>query len=379
MRDSMKWGIIWILCGCLLMAMDRQVYGEEVTIESAEESIWELYDFAQVDANISDRADNLKFSDLVKDLTKGDFKSCIKNIKTLAKETLFSELLYNKSAILKILLLAVISAVFSNISVILERTEILETGFFITYILMITILISSFNVMSDMIMDVTTDVTEFIKIVIPSMVLSVGLCSGQASALGFGEITLFLIFIGEVVIKKVILPAVKLFVIIMTINNIMAENYFSKFGSILKSFIAWFLKFFMGVILGIDIIKGMILPGIDMAGKNVAGKLINLIPGASSVTAAGNILLSTASVVKNAIGGASIIILLLIVLVPVIKMLIFVAVYKVTAAMIQPVADKRITKCVDATADGVVMLNKILLTQVIMMSLSIAILCMVTS
>jgi hypothetical protein len=77
-----------------------------------------------------------------------------------------------------------------------------------------------------------------------------------------------------------------------------------------------FLKIFTGVVLGLNLIKGMILPGIDMVGKSVAVKAINLLPGAKEFTSAGEVFLSTASVIKNAIGGAGIIVLFLILLVP---------------------------------------------------------------
>ncbi len=131
--------------------------------------------------------------------------------------------------------------------------------------------------------------------------------------------------------------------------------------------------------MGIQIIKGMILPGIDLAGKNTAIKLLNLIPGAEEINTAGSIFLSSASVIKNAIGGASILILVMIVAVPAVKMFVFVIAYRITAALIQPMTDRRISGCVDSVADSVMLLNKVLITQFIMLSLSIAVLCMVTS
>lgn len=359
--------------------------GEVMAAEEAEENtdyygeILDLYDFADIDKELEDKAVDYSFSDIVEVLIKGDFKPAVTMIREIIQSRFFYEILYHKNALIKIILLAVISAMFSNISVILNKTEISETGFYITYILMITILISSFQIMSGVLYDVTEEVTSFIQIMIPSLVLSVGLCCGQATALGFGEIALFVIYIGEMLIKNIVLPMIKLYVIIMAVNHLLTEDYLSKFGEIFKGFVLWFLKFFTGVVMGINIIKGMILPGIDLAGKNTAVKLMNLIPGAQELTAAGSIFLSSASVIKNAIGGAAIIILVIITIVPAVKMLVFVAAYKITAALIQPVADRRIAKCVDSAADGVMLLNKVLMTQVIMLSLSLAVLCMVTT
>lgn len=365
----------------LVLSGAEKVRAEDMAQEDGQdyEELLNLYDLTDIDAKIKEKIGDYSLSEIIGALIKGDFSQTLTMLKDTILSQFFSEVLYNRYALIKIILLAVISAMFSNISIILDRREISETGFFITYLLMITILIGSFQVMSNMLDLVVQDIASFIKIIIPAMVLSAGLCSGQATALGFGEIALFTIYIGEILIRNVVLPLIKLYVILMVVNNLMDEDYLSKFGGIFKSFVLWFLKFFTGVVMGIQIIKGMILPGIDLAGKNTALKLLNLIPGAEEINAAGSIFLSSASVIKNAVGGAAILILVMIIAVPAVKMFVFVIAYRITAALIQPMSDRRISGCVDSVADSVMLLNKVLITQFIMLSLSIAVLCMVTS
>lgn len=373
--------MLTVLIVVLILSGAEKVRAENMAQEDEQnyEELLDLYDLTDIDAEIKEKIGNYSFSEIIGALIKGDFSQTLTMLKDTILSQFFSEVLYNRYALIKIILLAVISAMFSNISIILDRREISETGFFITYLLMITILIGSFQVMSDMLDLVVQDISSFIKIIIPAMVLSAGLCSGQATALGFGEIALFTIYIGEILIRNVVLPLIKLYVILMVVNNLMDEDYLSKFGGIFKSFVLWFLKFFTGVVMGIQIIKGMILPGIDLAGKNTAIKLLNLIPGVEEINAAGSIFLSSASVIKNAVGGAAILILVMIIAVPAVKMFVFVIAYRITAALIQPISDRRISGCVDSVADSVMLLNKVLITQFIMLSLSIAVLCMVTS
>ncbi len=381
MKKTFCFCVLTVLILFLVLSEAQKIRAEDMAQEDAQdyEEILNLYDLTDIDVEIKEKIGNYSFSEIIGALIKGDFSQTLTMLKDTVLSQFFNEVLYNRYALIKIILLAVISAMFSNISIILDRREISETGFFITYLLMITILIGSFQVMSDMLDSVVQDVSSFIKIIIPAMVLSAGLCSGQATALGFGEIALFTIYIGEILVRNVVLPFIKLYVILMAVNNLMDEDYLSKFGGIFKSFVLWFLKFFTGVVMGIQIIKGMILPGIDLAGKNTAIKLLNLIPGAEEINTAGSIFLSSASVIKNAIGGASILILVMIVAVPAVKMFVFVIAYRITAALIQPMTDRRISGCVDSVADSVMLLNKVLITQFIMLSLSIAVLCMVTS
>ncbi|MDY5578085.1 MAG: stage III sporulation protein AE [Lachnospiraceae bacterium] len=352
---------------------------KEIFASQEDTNLLDLYDFSEVDEKLEKYNQSYSFQEIVTTLMQGDFSQSLSMVKEEFIDLFFQELLYHKYAMIKIMILAVISAMFTNLSLLIEKTDISEMGFFITYILMATSLIESFRVILDMVYEVTDNITGFIEIVIPSMVLSVGLCSGQATALGFGEIALFLIYAGEIIIRNILLPAVLFYVIIMIINNLMKEDYLSKFGGVFKGFVLWFLKCFTGLVMGLNLIKGMILPGVDSAGKNTVVKIANLIPGMEDFTSAGSVFMSSAVIVKNAVGGAVILILVLIVAVPCIKMLVFVVTYKITAALIQPMTDGRISGCVDATATGVLLLNKVVITQVIMLSLSVAILCIVTN
>ena len=359
-----KWILIFLLILCIVRRTEL-IYAEESAGD-----FMDLYDFSAVDRQAETQTGKYTFSEMVKTFASGDLSAFGTQIKENTGNYLFGELKYHRSAFLKIVMLAVLSALFSNVSIILNKPEISETGFFITYLLVVTILMGAFSMMSDLLLEVTENITAFMETAIPALALSAGLCCGQATALGFGEIALFIIYAGEKIIKIIILPMIKLYVVIMSVNHLLSEDYLSKFGNILKTFVLWFLKGFTAVVMGINLIKGMILPGLDFAGKNTAAKLL---------TTAGNIFLSSAAVVKNAIGTTAVFILFAIILVPMIKMFAFVITYKIMAALIQPVADKRLAGCVDCTAESVLLLNKVLITQFVMLTLSVALLCLVTN
>lgn len=256
MKKTFCFCVLTVLILFLVLSEAQKIKAEDMAQEDAQdyEEILNLYDLTDIDVEIKEKIGNYSFSEIIGALIKGDFSQTLTMLKDTVLSQFFNEVLYNRYALIKIILLAVISAMFSNISIILDRREISETGFFITYLLMITILIGSFQVMSDMLDSVVQDVSSFIKIIIPAMVLSAGLCSGQATALGFGEIALFTIYIGEILVRNVVLPFIKLYVILMAVNNLMDEDYLSKFGGIFKSFVLWFLKFFTGVVMGLSLI-----------------------------------------------------------------------------------------------------------------------------
>ena len=61
--------------------------------------------------------------------------------------------------------------------------------------------------------------------------------------------------------------------------------------------------------------------------------------------------------------------------VPVLKLAVICLMYRLAAAVIQPVSDKRMVGCVSSVADGVRMLLKIALAAVVLFFITIALVC----
>ena len=59
---------------------------------------------------------------------------------------------------------------------------------------------------------------------------------------------------------------------------------------------------------------------------------------------------------KNAVGAAGMLILIYICIRPVLRLLMGMILYKLVSAVIQPVADRRFSECVDHMADGIALL-----------------------
>ncbi len=354
------------------------MYAEEEVKEDTE-ILTGLYDFSELDRMSEDVVKGYTFSEIVSQLAAGNIDESVGMIKDSVCSVFFDELLGHKEDILQVFILSILSAMFMNMSIIIDKTEIAQMGFLMTYLALITILIHSFQTMSEMVYQVTEQVVLFLKVAIPSMALSVGMCSGQVTALGFAELALMVIYIGEILLKKIVLPAIMAYMILLIVNYILQEDYLSKFANVLKNIVQWFLKSFVAIVIGMNLVKGMLLPGVDAVGKNAAVKVANMIPGVDEITGAGGVLVSSLAVVKNAVGGTVIVILLGIVAVPLVKMFIYILSYKAVGALLQPLTDKRIIKSIDVVADAGELLQKVLVTQIVLVVLSVALICIVTN
>lgn len=346
-------------------------YGEEYEEELSE------YDFTDIDNALKE--DDIDFKQLVIRLAGGDSEGVFYELFTIIMDRLFGDILYNRSVLVKIIFIAIISAMFTNMSIIIKKSEMSETGFYVTYMLMVTILTGGFIVMSDMVREAVSRIITFMNALVPAFLLSVGVAAGSMSAAGFSGVILMAIGIIEKLILSFLIPAVNVYVIIRLVNNIVEEDYFSKLAGVIKTSILWALKGMVGVLLGANIIQSIIMPSVDAAGTGVVNKLINILPGGEAVTGIEGIVTTTGNVIKNAIGSAGLIALAVICLFPMIKMLIYIAVYKVTSAIIQPIADKRLGDSIDAVSEGIGILYKVTFTVAFLLFITVAIICFSTN
>lgn len=367
--------IVWdMVCS---EAYGSDVKGEESYSDEDIEADLEEYDFYNVEKALE--GEDINFTDMVKKLATGQSEGVFSQMFKSVMSKLFGDISYNKEAVVKIIFIAIISALFSNMSIVLKKSDMSETGFYVTYMLMITILMGGFVVMADMVSETIKSIIIFMDALIPAFFLSVRMASGSVSAVGFSQIILIAINIIDKFLISFVLPLVNVYVIILLVNNIVMEDYFSKFADVLKTFISWMLKGFITILLGANIIQGMILPSVDGAKTGIVNKIINIIPGGSAITSVEGIVTTTSAVIKNAIGGAGLIAIVVICVFPMAKMLIYTAMYKITGAVIQPISDKRIGNSLDAVSEGIGMLYKIILTVAVLFFITIAIVCFTTN
>ena len=363
----------------VIFIMNFTAFGYNSTGEYGGEYEEELseYDFTDMDKVLKN--EDIDFKQLVQRLAGGDSDGVFYEFFTIIMDRLFGDILYNRSVLIKIIFIAIISALFTNMSIIIKRSEMSETGFYVTYMLMVTILTGGFLVMSDMVKEAVLRIVTFMNALVPAFLLSIGVASGSMSAAGFSGVMLMAIGIIEKLILSFVIPAINVYVIIRLVNNIVEEDYFSKLAGVIKTAILWALKGMVGVLLGANIIQSIIMPSVDAAGIGVINKLINILPGGEAITGIEGIVTTTGNVIKNAIGSAGLIALAVICLFPMVKMLIYIAVYKITSAIVQPISDKRLGESIDAVSDGIGILYKVTFTIAFLLFITVAIICFSTN
>lgn len=359
----------------MFFCVERKAYAKE-----EDELIGYEIDDIEGFLNENEEYEDIDFKGMVKEIMTGTSKNVFLDMGTKISKNIFHEIIYNKKAMIKIIVLSILSALFTSFSEAFRARQIMDTGFFVTYAVIITVLVGSFLVITQITQDMVELLLEYMKVLLPSYVLSIGVAVGTTTGTGFYQLMLMLIMAVDYIFLKLMLPAIKLYVILILINNILKEDMMSKTTELIKTLINWCTRILLGVVVGINVVQSIVMPLADTVKGRGAYKLISLLPGvgtgAKTMT---EIFLGSGIAIKNAIGIAGFMVIVCIMAVPVVKLLIFAVMYRITAAVIEPVTDKRIVKSISGIYTGAEMLIKLMCTVAMMFMISVVIICIMTN
>ncbi len=351
-----------------------QVYGQEMNAHNGFDS--SIYDFSDIEEVINSNDYNMDFESTMKELASGESEGIFLELFNDFFNGLLGELIYNKEIVVKLILMAISLALINNLSSVFKNGQISETGFFAIYCMIITVLVSGFMAISEMISEAMEMLINFMNALIPSLMLAMSFTGAYTSQSGFCQLILIAIVVVEKIILTLIIPAINIYVVLMLVNSLVNEDYISKLAGLIDSFVKWLIKTLLAVFTGMNLIQTMILPTID--GTKISGiqKVTGMVPGANVAT---DVFLGTSNIIKNAIGTTALIFIIVIVAVPIVKVLGFLVMYRVTGALIQPVSDKRVVNAIDSVAKGAGLLYKTVIFCAVLFGITIAIMCIATN
>lgn len=338
-----------------------------------------LGDFSDIEKAVSEAMtiqSSVSFKEILQELMTGSLSGAGQMLCQMIKEQIAGGIYENQQLLFKIAGFAVIGAIFTNFAMAFSKEQAAETGFYLTYTLLMTLMMTSFMMTAAMITNVLKSLTGFMKVLLPTFCAALTLTTGSLLSGAYYELMMAAIAAADWLMSTVIMKLIKIYVLTALVNHISKEDYLSKLSELLVLLIRWSIRTVVGVILGINILQTMLLPAIDRAKGTAAYKLISAVPGVGAAmnTAVGAVI-GSGVLIRNVLGMGSLIVILLICAVPVVRVCMVFLSYKVVQAVIQPVTDQRLLDGMESMTQGVGMLLQVLFGCVLMFILSLAVVC----
>ena len=243
-----------------------------------------------------------------------------------------------------ILVIVVISSILKSISDDLENKSIAQISHYVTYILIVTIIMKNFSDIIVMIRTSIENLVGFSNSLIPLLITLMLTTGNIASASMLQPIILFIItFIGNF-INTILIPASLVAVALNVISNISDKVQIDKLGTFINKTVIWILGIVLTIFVGVASLEGSITNGVDgLTVKTTKAAVSNFIPIVGKILGdAVETVMSCSNILKNAVGIVGVIIILSICIMPIIKLAALMGVYYLGSALCQPIADKKI-------------------------------------
>ena len=347
-----------------------------------QEEILSRFDFDEIDASLKELfpEERLEFRSVLEDVLSGDLTLTAELFNQLIADQFTYAVRTGKDQLVHMLMIALIAAVFSNFSKVFQSRQLSEISFYALYLLMIALALNTFSAVTKWVESGIEALTSFMGVFCPLYFAAVAVAKGSVTAVAFYQLVRFLIYLVELLISSILLPAIHIYMLVRVLNDLSLEGYLTKFAELIELCVSWSLKTLLACVVGINVIQGMISPAIDPVKRSILTRGAEAIPGVGDALGGmAEVAVGTAVLVKNGIGMTGALICVSLCLVPLIQVACVALLYKLAAAVIQPVSDPRITGCVETVGEGVRLLMRVVFTTGVLFLLTVAVVSAVTS
>ena len=163
--------------------------------------------FDEMDMLTEEQA-GLSFREVVSYIRNGDLQGLLDYSLETIQQTLTGEIKSNNRLLLQLLAVVILGSVFTNLSGKFGKM-VGGNGFFVTYLMVVSILLGMFAIVSDIAVSAVLDLTDLMITFIPAYTLAVSYTNGAGTAEFTYQITVLIIFLCEKVIIQIVFPLAK--------------------------------------------------------------------------------------------------------------------------------------------------------------------------
>ncbi|MGL5416939.1 MAG: stage III sporulation protein AE [Clostridium sp.] len=343
--------------------------GSEEIREESEENLNKLYDYInkmKTDNELLNELDPKGFVESY--IENGQGNLTIKDLGLLIVNLLFKEVKVVLKLVISVVAIGILCALLKNLEDAFKNESISSIAFYACYSVLIIILSRSFLISIDVALSAIQSITDFMSALLPILVTMIAIAGGFVQAATMDPIVLGSVVLIPQVYKFVIIPLILMSFVLKFANNLSNEHKIDNLCKLVSQSVLWIQGIIITVFIAMLTIRGITADTMDaVALKTTKFAIDNFIPIVGK--AFSDAITSVAGyslIIKNAITGIGLVVLVFILIYPIIKLVVMTFIYKISASLIEPISDKRITSSLVMAGDSLMLLTSCLISISIM-------------
>ncbi|WP_404453362.1 stage III sporulation protein AE [Oceanobacillus kapialis] len=290
-------------------------------------------------------------------------------------EFLFHELIINGKLLGLLIMLILFSVLLQTMHNAFEKSSVSKIAYFVVYIVLIFIALNSFYLAVSYAKEAIDTMSSFMIALIPLVLGLMATFGNIVSVSFFHPIIIFLVNFSGILVSTIILPLLFLSALLLIVSSL-SDNYkVTHLANLFKQVALGILGIFFTIYLGVMSVQGAtsaIQDGVAMkTAKFITGNFIPVI--GRTFTDAADTILSASLLLKNAVGLVGLLIIIFIALFPALKIFAIALIYKIAAAILQPIGDGPVITSINTISKYIVYILACMLAVSFMFLLGIVI------
>ncbi|QSZ26514.1 stage III sporulation protein AE [Aceticella autotrophica] len=373
----MRKSIILITILILLTVSIKVVYADDnLDIKSQIQGV-DTHEIDSLLNGINDKNGNImpvtNIKTYITNMLSGKQTFNIKDIFNNILNLFFKEISSSIKLLIQLIILAIISAVLTNIEGSFEREGISQIAFISIYAVLIIIAIKSFMGALTIGGDTINSMVDFMQAVLPMLITMLVSVGAMVSASFFQPAVILAVEFTAQIIRDFVFPAILFMTVIKIVSNISDKFSLNKLADFIKTVCTGSLSILLSIFLGIITIQGLtssIADGVlSRTAKYAVGTFLPVIGGILSESI--DAIIGASFLIKGAVGTFGLIAIIMISALPLIKLMVLLIIYKLSAALVEPIADKKIVAFLSDLSMSITYIFAALASVTLMMFLSI--------
>jgi stage III sporulation protein AE len=288
------------------------------------------------------------FAELVRSAVAGELNLTPQGVAESAARLFLNELWVNNRLIRQLLVVAVLSAVLRVLSDSFRHKSAGELGFYVSYIMMVLLAISSFRVVAGILFSAVTNLSGMMEAGTPVLIGLLAVSGKFAGSAALHPAMYFAIHFMSRFISVFFIPLVSAAAALTVVNHLTENAPLEKMTELLRTGAEWTLKGLAGLFILLLTLQRISVPIVNNFAMDTARAAAGAVPVVGgALNSALDTVLIVGTAARSGVLVAMVVALGAAAAVPVLKMLAIMLIYKLAAAVTQPICDKRFTACVD--------------------------------
>ncbi len=294
-------------------------------------------------------------SSILSELVKGENIFSVRGILEHVIRLLTEEVRNTLKLMLLFLTVSIISTYITNMQTSFGRGGVSDAAFFVCYAVTAGIAAGAFTEVAGCAERALENITLFMRVLIPLTLAGTAASGAPITATAFETAIIAVTEITRWAIVSVFVPLLMTAAGVGMVNNLSDRLKADKTAELLNKSVKWGLGIMLTLFVGVIGLQGIAAGNIDgltvKVTKFAASNLIPVVGGILAETV--ETVMNCSAVIRNAAGIAGIIVIAVVTATPLLKIAACLLIFRISAAVIQPIADKRTVKCISEMADGI--------------------------